>query len=68
LEDDMDEKLKDLCTDIKKTDDLKLKLKLSVPLINLIGVKFESEFDLKSWYSTMYAKHKLNIFRLMGTI
>jgi len=39
---DMDEKLKDIYNDLKQTDDVQMKLKLSVPLINLLGVNLET--------------------------
>ena len=45
-----------------------MKLKLSVPFINLLGINLEMEFDVKSWASRMYNKHELKIFKLMGLL
>jgi hypothetical protein len=63
---DMDEKLAKIYNDLKKTDDLEAKLKLSVPLINLLGIEFGVEWDVKAWAGRMYEKYKLQIFKLMG--
>ncbi|NOQ25654.1 MAG: GTP-binding protein [Bacteroidales bacterium] len=65
---DMDDKLKEIYTDLKKTDNFQMKLKLSVPFINLLGINLETEFDVKNWASQMYKKHKLKIFKLMGLL
>jgi internalin A len=62
---EMDDKLKNIYTDLKKTDDIKVKLKLSIPFINMLGIKFETEFDVKSWAKKMYQKYELKIFNLM---
>jgi len=65
---DMDDKLKEIYNDLKKTDDLQAKLKLSVPFINLLGINLETEFDIKNWAKKMYEKHELKIFKLMGLL
>ncbi len=63
---DMDEKLNKIYTDLKESADVQMKLKLSVPFINLLGINLETELDVKSWATKMYAKHELKIFKLMG--
>jgi hypothetical protein len=63
---EIDKKLKDIYYDLKKTGDLKAKLKLSVPFINILGINLETEFDLKSWTKKMYDKYELKIFQSMG--
>ncbi len=45
-----------------------MKAKLAVPLLNLIGVTIETEFDVKSWAKDMYKKHELKIFKLAGLL
>lgn len=62
----LDDKLEEIYTDLKKTDNVQMKLKLAVPFINLFGITLETEFDIKSWATKMYEKHELKIFKLMG--
>ena len=64
LNNELSEKLEE----IKKTDNVKMKLKLSVPFIQQLGINFETEFDVKSWAEKMYEKHKLKLFKLIGVI
>jgi small GTP-binding protein len=66
FEEDLDDKIKEIYTDLKKTDNIQMKLKLAVPLINLLGVNLETELDVKSWAKQMFEKYKLPIFKLMG--
>jgi len=68
FEDEMDEKLKNIYNDLKKTSDLQAKLKLSIPFIKQLGIDLGVEFDVKNWASRMYKKHELKIFRLMGAV
>jgi small GTP-binding protein len=65
---EMDEKLEKQYNALKKTDNLEMKLKLSVPFINLFGIDLSTEvnFNVKEWATAMYAKHKLKIFELLG--
>ena len=52
----MDGKLKKIYNDIEKlneTDDVQMKLKLSIPFINLLGINLETEFDIKNWAKNM---------------
>lgn len=65
---DMDEKLNDIYTDLQKSDDLQMKLKLGIPLGNLIGFNLEGEFDIKSWASKKYQENQLKIYKLLGHI
>jgi internalin A len=65
---DMDEKLKKIYLDLKETDDVEAKLKLSIPFIKLLGIDFEVGFDVKSWATKMYNKYQLQIFKLMGAV
>lgn len=67
-EGDLDNKLMEIFEDLKKTSDLQVKLKLGIPLINLLGVDLATEFNLKSWVSKMYDKYELQIFKIMGLV
>jgi internalin A len=64
---DMDERFTKIYHDLKKTDNLEAKLRLSVPFIKLLGIDIglEAKFDIKKWASGMYDKYKLQIFQLM---
>lgn len=62
---EMDSKLKQIYTDLKKSDNVEMKLKLSVPLINLLGIELETKFDVKSWAKKMYSQYKVKLFKLM---
>jgi internalin A len=64
---EMDKKLQDIYNDLKKTDDIQAKLKLSIPFINMLGINFETEFDVKSWAKKMYKKYELKLFSLMSS-
>ena len=57
--------LTEIYTDLKKTENVQMKLKLAVPLINLLGINLETEFDVKSRAKKLYEKHKTKIFELM---
>lgn len=65
---ELDEKLNEIYSDLSKTDDVKVKLKLGIPLINLLGIDLAAEFDLKNWTSKMYEKYELQIFKIMGLV
>jgi len=66
FEGEMDDKLTKIYTDLKDTDNIQAKLKLSVPFINMLGINFEAEFDVKSWAKKMYDKYELKIFSLIS--
>lgn len=59
---DLTEKL----NEIRNTDDVQMKLKLSIPFIKLLGVDFETEFDVKSWSERMYKKYEFKVFKLIS--
>lgn len=67
-EDNLDEKIKEIFSDFCKTDDVQIKLKLGIPLLNLLGFNIETEFDLKKWASKMYETYELKIFKIMGLV
>ena len=64
----MEDDLRQIYNDLKKTDDVQMKLKLSIPFIKLLGVDFVTEFNVKNWAKKMYEKHELKIFKLMGLL
>jgi hypothetical protein len=64
----MDEKQKEIYNDLKKIDDIQMKLKLSIPFINLLGINFETELDVKNWFKRMYKKFKVQLFKLSGML
>ena len=64
----MEDDLRQIYNDLKKTDDVQMKLKLSIPFIKLLGVDFVTEFNVKNWAKRMYEKHELKIFKLMGLL
>ena len=49
LDEEIDDKLHNIYTDLKKTYDWQTKVKLSVPLLNLVGVNIETEFKLNKF-------------------
>jgi hypothetical protein len=63
--DEIDDKLKNLYTELKKSDNVEMKLKLGLPLISLLGIDLETKFDIKKWAAGMYKKYELPVFRLM---
>ena len=67
---EMDKKLEAILIEIKKSDNLDMKLKLSVPFINQLGIDIgiETKFDVKKWAEQKYEKYKLPIFKLMGVV
>ncbi len=65
---DLNNELTDKLEEIKKTDNMQMKLKLSIPFIKLLGIDFETEFDVKNWTKKMYDKYELEIFKLMGSL
>ena len=68
LDGEMDDRLREMYNNIKKTDDLQVKLKLSIPFIKLLGVDLSAEFNIKNWSKKMYEKHELKLFKLMGLL
>jgi small GTP-binding protein len=68
INDKLDEKLKDIYTELSQTEDIQAKLSLSIPFINMLGINFDVEFDVKNWAKKMYEKYNLMIFKLMGAL
>lgn len=66
LDQQIDDKIRSVYEDLINTDDVQVRLGLSVPLINLLGINLGVEWDVKSWTSKMYQKYQLKIFKLMG--
>lgn len=64
----LDEKIIEIFADLKNTSDVQVKLKLGIPLINLLGIDLATEFNIKSWASKMYDKYELQIFKIMGMV
>jgi hypothetical protein len=65
----MDEQQQLYFEDLKsKGDNVAMKIKASVPLLNLVGldIGMEGEFDIKSWTEQMYEKYKVQLFKLFG--
>jgi hypothetical protein len=67
INDILDEKLKRIYAELKQTEDVQTKLSLSIPFINMLGINFGVDFDVKNWAKKMYEKHYLTLFKLMGT-
>ena len=74
---EMDDKLKGIYTDLKKTDDVQMKLKLSIPFIKLLGIDFGAEVNLNSIAKKLKNKAKeinekynidFELFKLMGVL
>jgi len=66
--DEMDDKLKEIYNDLKETDDVEMKLKLSIPFIKLLGIDMETTFDVKKWVQKKYDKYEWKLFKLMGAL
>lgn len=66
--DEIDDNLKDIFSDISKTNNLQMKLKLGIPLANLLGINLETEFDIRSWATKFYQKHEIRLFKIMGLL
>lgn len=59
---EINEKLKNIYNDLQKNDNTAAKLKLGIPLISLLGVQFETEFDVKNWLKELSVKYNLKAF------
>ncbi len=64
----MDEELQAVYQEIQKTDVVSSKLELSIPFLNVLGVNYKTEIDLKQWKKNMYEKYKLPLFNLFGYV
>jgi len=65
-----DDMLNGMFNDIKNTDNWEMKIKTSIPLLNLIGIDIgvESDFDIKGWSEKLYEKYEVEIFKLFGKV
>ncbi|MCA9731734.1 hypothetical protein KC799_06380, partial [candidate division KSB1 bacterium] len=68
LHGDIDSELQEIYAKLHKTSNVQMKLKLAVPLLNLLGVKFETEVDLKGWAKKMDKKYKMPLFKSLGLL
>ena len=50
----LDKKLKVIYDEIKNTDIIENKIKLAVPLLNLIGINIETEFNLNRFIKRLF--------------
>ncbi len=64
----MTEKLNSIYENLQKSNDLEMKIKASIPLLNILGldISVEHGFDIKSWSQKMYEKYELKLFELLG--
>ncbi len=63
----MNEELKKIYDSINKPgENLEMKIKASIPLLNVLGVDIgvEGRFDIKKWSKKMYERYELQIFKL----
>ena len=58
-----DEKLTKIYHDLSKTDNTALKVKVGIPLISLLGISVEGEFDVKNWAKGMQEKYGWEVFQ-----
>lgn len=63
---EIDKQLQKIYADLSESDDVEMKLKLSIPFLNLLGVELETEVDVKSWAKKMDAKYGWTIFRMLS--
>ena len=61
----LDDKIQDIYDDLHLAENTGVKLKLAVPLLNLIGLELSTEFDVKKWAEQMYQKHRKQIFNII---
>ncbi|MGH1388489.1 COR domain-containing protein, partial [Kordia sp.] len=69
LYDAMDAQLKEYFDALNtESNNLEMKIKASVPLLNLVGLDIgvEGDFDIKSWSEKMYKKYEIQLFKLFG--
>lgn len=62
---DTDDKLKDLYADLKKSDNVELKLKLGLPLLKILGIDLETKYDIKPWAKKSYQKTQFKVLQLL---
>ncbi|PTX59303.1 leucine rich repeat (LRR) protein, partial [Kordia periserrulae] len=67
----MDEQQKEYLDTLNtKGGNLEMKIKASIPLLNLVGldIGIESDFDIINWSQKMYKKYEVKLFKLFGYI
>ncbi len=60
-------KLNQIYTDLKKSSNLETKIKLGLPLAALTGIDIglEAKFDVKKWATKMYEKHRVDLLGIV---
>ncbi|MGH1384231.1 COR domain-containing protein [Kordia sp.] len=58
---EIDKKFKTIYNNLQKSDHADVKLKLGIPLISLLGVQLESEYNVKNWFKEMSEKYNLKV-------
>lgn len=53
---------------MKGSDDINYKLKLAIPLLNLLGVSLEVEVDVKSFIEGLKSKYELKVCSFLGLV
>jgi len=66
--DKINEENKERFDKLKRTDDWQARLRLSIPLLDSLGVNLGVEFDLKAWAKRAYDKFGFEIFKILGDI
>jgi GTPase SAR1 family protein len=56
-ENEMDEKLKEIYADLRQTDNIETRIKLSVPLLNLLGLNIETDIKLNDFIKWLESKY-----------
>ncbi|MEL6557849.1 MAG: COR domain-containing protein [Bacteroidota bacterium] len=64
----IDAKFQEAYRVLKDTDDTQLKLKVGLPLGNLLGLNIEGELDIKNWSKKMYDKYSWPLFKVLGRL
>ncbi|WP_298518261.1 COR domain-containing protein [uncultured Kordia sp.] len=55
----IEEQFKSIYQDLQKSDHTDVKLKLGIPLISLLGIQLEVDFDVKNWFKELSEKYNL---------
>ncbi|MEL7145295.1 MAG: COR domain-containing protein [Bacteroidota bacterium] len=58
-----DTQLTAIYQDLSKSDNTALKVKVGIPLIGLLGINVEGEWDVKNWAKEMEEKYRWEIFK-----
>ena len=68
FDNEVEEKLAALYEDLKKSDNLEAKIALSIPLLELLGIKLDVKFDIKKWAKDMYKKYPIELIQLISQL